>query len=59
MQQATVVNDAVDDGGGHVVITEDCSPPGELQVGGDDQAALFIGFGDDLEQQTCSFGVNR
>ena len=54
-----MVDDAVDDGGGHVVITEDASPPGELQVGGDDQAALFIGFGDDLEQQTCSFGVNR
>ena len=43
------MDDAVDNGGGHGVITKDGAPAGEFQVGGDDQTALFIAVGNDLE----------
>lgn len=32
----------VDDGRGYVVIAEHRSPPGNLQICGDDQATLFM-----------------
>lgn len=34
-------------------------PQRKLQVGGDDQAALFIPVSDDLEQQSGTLGVDR
>ena len=49
LEQAAVVDDAIDHGSSHGVITEDGAPAGEFQVGGDDQTALFIAVGNDLE----------
>lgn len=45
-----MVDDPVDDGGGHVVITEDGSPAGELEVRRQDQGLLLVGLRDDPEQ---------
>ena len=53
-----MVDDSVDDGGGHVVITEHGSPAGEFEVSGDDQAAFFVAVGDDLEEESCAFGID-
>ena len=54
-----MVDQPVDDGSSHVVVPEHRSPAGELQIGGDDHAALFIAVGDDLEQQRRTLGVDR
>ena len=54
-----MVDDPVDDCGGHVVVSEDGSPAGEFQVGGQDEAAFLVGLGDDLEQQPCALGIDR
>lgn len=59
LQEPAVVDQTVDDGGGHVVVTEHCSPAGELQISGDDQAAFFVPVSDDLEQEPSPFGVDR
>ena len=44
-----MVHDAVDDGGGHVVVAEHRSPAGKLVICGDDQASFFLTVSDDLE----------
>ena len=53
-----MVDDPADDRGGHVVVAEDGAPAGELEIRGDDQAALLVGVGDDLEQESGAFGVD-
>jgi len=53
-----VVDDAVDDGGCHVVVTEHGSPSGELEVRGDDQAAFLVTVGDDLEQEPGPLSID-
>ena len=50
-QESSVMDDSVDDGGGHGVIAEYGSPAGELEVGGDDQATFLVAVGDELEQE--------
>ena len=52
-----MVDDAVDDGGCHVV-AENGSPLGELEVCGDDQAAFLVAVGNDLEEESGSFGID-
>ena len=52
------MDEAINDRGSHIVIPENGAPPGELQVGGDDQATSLIPIGDDLEQQPGPFGVD-
>lgn len=54
-----MVHQPIDDGGSHIVVPEHRSPAGEFEVGGDDQAAFFVAVGDDLEQQSGPFGVDR
>lgn len=49
LHEPAVVDDSVDDGGGHLVVAEDASPARELQVGGDDRALPLVGVGEDLE----------
>src|SRR3954451_6167586 len=49
-----LVGDAVDDGLGETGVGEDLGPFAEGQVGGDDQAAAFVAFGDDLEDELGS-----
>ena len=38
---ASVVDDAVDDGGGHVAVAEHVAPSAELEVRGEDDASPF------------------
>jgi len=45
-----MVNDAVDDGYGDVIILEEFAPVGEVFVGGNDQRAVFVEAVDKLEQ---------
>src|SRR6266702_1810862 len=45
------VGEAVDDGLGEAGVVEDLGPFTEGQVGGDDQAAAFVAFGEDLEDE--------
>lgn len=59
LQEPAVVDDAVDDRGGHLVVSEHGAPAGELEVRGQDEAAFLVGIGDDLEQQSCAFRVDR
>lgn len=53
-----MVDDSIDDRCGHVVVAEHGSPPGELEVRGQDQAAFLIRIGDDLEEEPGAFGVD-
>lgn len=55
---AAVVDDAVDCGSCHVVAAEDLAPLGKREVGGDDEAALFVCVGDRLEEKSCPVGVD-
>ena len=53
-----VEGDAVDDGGDQAGVGEDCAPFAEGQVGGDGDGGAFLAFGDDLEEQFGSAGVD-
>ena len=53
-----VVDDAVDDGGGHVAVAEHVAPPAELEVAGENDAPFFVAVGDDLEEQACPVDVD-
>ncbi len=55
--EASVVDDAVDDGGGEFVVGEDGAPFAEFDVGGEDDATTFVGAGDDLVEQARSVDV--
>src|SRR3954468_5499027 len=46
-----LVGDAVNDGLGQAGVGEDLGPFAEREVGGDDQAAAFVAFGDDLKDE--------
>lgn len=43
----------------HGVILKHAAPAGDLQVGGQDETAVFIAVSDDLEQQPDAFRVKR
>jgi len=45
------VGEAVDDGFGEPRVGEDFRPFAEGEVGGDDQGAAFVAFGEDLEDE--------
>jgi len=45
------VGEAVNDGLGQAGVEEDPRPLAEGQVGGDDQRAAFVAFGEDLEDE--------
>lgn len=57
-EKPAVVDQAVDDRGGEVVLAEDGAPSREVEVGGDDQPLVLICLGDGLEQQPASVGVD-
>ena len=46
VQEPAVVDDPVDDRGGHMIITEDGTPLGKRQVRRQDQTALFVALHD-------------
>ena len=57
LDEPEVVHDAVDDGGGHLVVPEDRPPAGELEVGRDDGALPLVGDGEHLEDEARAVGV--
>ena len=50
-EDPAVVDDAVDDRGGHVPVAEHVAPPAGLEVRGGDDAAGLVAVRDDLEQK--------
>ena len=59
LDKPAVVHDAVDDGDGHLVVSEDRPPAGEFEVGRDDDALLLVGVGEHLEDEARAVGVER
>ena len=56
---SSVVNKAVDHGGGYDVVAEHFTPPAERFVGGDDQRSPFVAGGHQLEEQVGGLGLER
>ena len=56
--EPSVVDGAVDEGGGHVLVAEHASPSAEFDVGGVDDAPCLVAVGDDLEEETAAFPVS-
>ena len=52
-----MVDEAVEDGCCDGVVAEDGAPPTEVDVGGQDEAVVFVGVVDDVEEQVSAFGV--
>ena len=50
-----MVDGAVDEGGGHVLVAEHASPSAEFDVGGVDDAPRLVALGYGLEQQAAAF----
>ena len=55
--EPAVVDGAVDERGGHVLVAQDAAPSAELDVGGVDDAPCLVGIGYDLEQEPAAFLV--
>lgn len=54
-EDTAVVDDAVDDRGGHVPVAEHVAPSAGLEVRGEDDAAGLVAVRDDLEQKPGCF----
>ena len=52
--EPSVVDGAVDEGGGHVLVAEHASPSAEFDVGGVDDAPCLVGIGNDLEEEPAT-----
>ena len=50
---------AVEQGGGHLGITEDAGPFAEAEIGGDDDAGAFLKLAQQMEEQGAARGVER
>lgn len=59
LDEPPVVDDAVEGGGGHLVVPEHRSPPAELQVHGDCHRLPLVCIGEDLEEQPRPVRVER
>ena len=55
--EPSVVDGAVDEGGGHVLVAEHASPSAEFDVGGVDDAPCLVGIGNDLEEEPAALLV--
>ncbi len=55
---APVVDDAVDDRGGHVTVAEHVAPPAEFQVRSEHHAPGLVAVGYDLEQEARALDVD-
>ena len=58
-EDPAVVDDAVDDRGGHVPVAEHVAPSAELEVRGEDDAAGLVAVRDNLEQKPGPVDVDR
>ena len=56
--EPAVVDGAVDERGGHVLVAQDAAPSAGLDVGGVDDAPCLVGIGYDLEQEPAAFLVD-
>ena len=56
LKDARVVDEAIDGGHGHDLVSEDGSPISKRAIAGDDQAAVFVTFGDQFEKD-AGFGL--
>ena len=45
------MGEAIEQGGGHLGITEDGGPFAEAEIGGDDDAGALVELGEQMEQQ--------
>ena len=54
-----MVDDAVDDGGRHLVVAEHRAPPAGLEVGGDHRGLPLAGVREHLEQRARPVRVER
>ena len=59
LDEPPVVDDAVDHGGGHLVVPEHRPPPAELQIRGDRHRLSLVCVGEDLEEQPRPVRVER
>lgn len=59
LHEPAVMHDAVDDRGRHLVVPEDRSPAGELQVRRDHHRLALVGVGEDLEHEPRPVGIER
>lgn len=59
LDEPPVVDDAVDHGGGHLVVPEHRPPPAELQIRGDYHRLSLVCVGEDLEEQPRPVRVER
>ena len=50
---------AVEQGGGHLGITEDAGPFAESEIGGDDDAGAFRKLAQQMEEQGVARGAER
>lgn len=55
-EDVAVVGDAVQQGRGHIGISEHLHPLGEVEIGGDDQGRLFIELADQIP---CDLPIAR
>jgi len=46
-----VMGDAVEQGGGHLLVAEDLGPLPEGEIGGDDDRSLLVELGDQVKEQ--------
>ena len=59
LHEPAVMHDAVDDRSRHLVVPEDRSPAGELQVRRDHHRLALVGVGEDLEHEPRPVGIER
>lgn len=59
LDEPPVVDDAVDRGGGHLVVPEHRPPPAEPQVRGDHHRLRLVGVGEGLEERPRPVRVGR
>jgi catechol 2,3-dioxygenase-like lactoylglutathione lyase family enzyme len=50
LNDVAVVGQPVEQGRGHLGVTEDAGPFGEAEVGGDDDAGLLVELGEQVEE---------
>jgi len=55
----TMMREAVEHGGGHLLIAEDLRPFPEGEVGGDDHRGLLVELGDQMEEQLAGIFRER
>ena len=59
LHEPSVVHDALDDGCGELVVSEERALSRELDVCREDDASPLVAFRYDLEEQPCSIDVER